>query len=310
MRLLNPSYDTVFKYLMEDVEVAKGIISRIIDKEIVELIPLPQETTSIEIQLKYLTLPLHRQDYVAAVKITDEKGEEKIEKIMIELQKSPFKPEVSRFRQYLSDKYHHKTIINNKELDLPITTIYILEKVFNEKLPSVLYVKNQYYDRLTGKSYNGDRDEFVDLLNHESYFIQTSLLPSDFRDNLIRILSIFSPHYKIKHGKSERYINLPENDLNRFKDKILSRIIRRLQLGENDNNLTTALQVEISYEDEWDATLKALKTERKEKQEAILREQKAKQNLIKSAKLMKDTGMTVELISKATGLSEDEIFEL
>ncbi|OQX78733.1 MAG: hypothetical protein B6D64_05995 [Bacteroidetes bacterium 4484_276] len=37
MRVLNPIYDTVFKYLMEDIEIAKGFISTIIEQEVVEL---------------------------------------------------------------------------------------------------------------------------------------------------------------------------------------------------------------------------------------------------------------------------------
>ena len=37
MKILNPSYDTIFKYLLEDLEISKGLISRILDKEIVDI---------------------------------------------------------------------------------------------------------------------------------------------------------------------------------------------------------------------------------------------------------------------------------
>ncbi|MCX6580294.1 MAG: hypothetical protein NT166_08920 [Candidatus Aminicenantes bacterium] len=37
MLIANPIYDTVFKYLMENLKVAKGIISTIIDEEILTL---------------------------------------------------------------------------------------------------------------------------------------------------------------------------------------------------------------------------------------------------------------------------------
>ncbi len=300
MRLLDPSYDSVFKYLLEDLDIAQGLISRIIGKEIVELTPLPQEQTSIELEIKYIALPLHRQDYVVAIKSVDEQGNSKIEKIMIEMQKSSILPEISRFRQYIADKYHHRSQINGKEYDLPITTIYIVEKTFNSKLPPILYVKNQYIDRLTGKPYEGEPDEFVDLLNHESYFIQSALLPDDYRNELLRILSIFSPNYKIRLGKKERYIDLPEELIDRFKDKILHKIIRRLQLAENDNKLTTALDLEISYEDEWERTLIALEQERKAKEELMK----------KLATKMKKYGETIEDIIKETGLSREEIEKL
>ena len=94
MKILNPTYDTVFKYLLEDLEIAKGIIERILEQEVIDIVPLPQENTSVEIDLKYMSIPLFRQDFVVAVKYTDENGDERIDKIMIEMQKSPFQPEV------------------------------------------------------------------------------------------------------------------------------------------------------------------------------------------------------------------------
>ena len=262
MRLLNPTYDTVFKYLMQDLEIAKGLISRILDKEIIEITSLPQESTSIELQLKYISIPLLRQDFVAAIKTTDKQGNENIEKVMIEVQKSPFPPEVSRFRQYLSEKYHHKTIIDDEEQDLPIKTIYLIEKTFNSNLPSVLHVANDYYDRLTGIKYTGNKDQFVDLLVHEAYFIQTNLLEGDFKNDLMRVLSIFSTKYQINLGKQKRFIELNEEEINRYKDKLLSLIIRRLNIGTNDRKLLTALDVEIRYENEWDKMERKLLEER------------------------------------------------
>ena len=37
MVIANPIYDTVFKYLMEDLDIAKGVLSIILNTEIVEL---------------------------------------------------------------------------------------------------------------------------------------------------------------------------------------------------------------------------------------------------------------------------------
>lgn len=47
MKIANPIYDVIFKYLMEDIESAKSIISAIIGKEIIELISIPQESTFV-----------------------------------------------------------------------------------------------------------------------------------------------------------------------------------------------------------------------------------------------------------------------
>ena len=45
MRIANPIYDSVFKFLMENELIARGLIGRLIGLEIVELTPQPQEVT-------------------------------------------------------------------------------------------------------------------------------------------------------------------------------------------------------------------------------------------------------------------------
>jgi len=44
MQIANPIYDTVFKYLLEDNDAAKLLISTIISEEIVKLDFMPQES--------------------------------------------------------------------------------------------------------------------------------------------------------------------------------------------------------------------------------------------------------------------------
>ena len=343
MKILNPSFDTIFKYLLEDLDIAKGFISRILGKEIVDIMPLPQEQTTIEMKIQLIGIPMVRQDFVAAIKTTektaDGQDKEKIQKVMIEMQKSPFPPEITRFRKYLSEKYHHKTKIDGKELDLPIITVYLIERIFNPKLPPVLYVSNKYYDRLTNKTFEGERDPFVDLLVHEAYFIQTGLLPTDLKNDLLRVLSIFSPKYQYGLGKEERrFIEIDEKELNRYKDKLLNLIIRRLENASTNRKLLTALDLELEYEKEWENLEKIAERERKEKEKALKKaeqerkraeeehkkaeeerkkaeherkeKEEIKKRLIKTAKIMKDKGFDIETIILATGLSREEIEKL
>ncbi len=319
MKILNPTYDTIFKYLLEDLDIAKGLISRILGKEIVDITPLPQEQTTVELKIQLIGIPMVRQDFVAAIKTTEKtdngQEKEKIQKVMVEMQKSPFPPEITRFRKYLSEKYHHKTKIDDEELDLPIITIYLIEKVFNRKLPPILYVKNQYYDRLTNELYEGERDPFVDLLVHESYFIQTGLLPIDLKNDLLRVLSIFSPQYQYGLGRDDRrFIEIDEQELNRYKDKLLNLIIRRLATASSNHKLLTALDLELEYEREWENLEKIVERERKEKKEALKREKEArkreKEAKIKLAKKMIKYGESIEEIKKETGLTEEEIKKL
>lgn len=44
MIIANPIYDVVFKYLLEDVEIAKALLSNILGEEVEHLELKPQET--------------------------------------------------------------------------------------------------------------------------------------------------------------------------------------------------------------------------------------------------------------------------
>lgn len=46
MLIANPIYDAVFKYLLEDVDIAKGLLSAILDETIESLEVKPQEVTT------------------------------------------------------------------------------------------------------------------------------------------------------------------------------------------------------------------------------------------------------------------------
>ncbi|GAB4413039.1 MAG: hypothetical protein OHK0039_19540 [Bacteroidia bacterium] len=46
MIIANPLYDVVFKYLFEDVEIARGLLSAILGEEVLRLELKPQETAT------------------------------------------------------------------------------------------------------------------------------------------------------------------------------------------------------------------------------------------------------------------------
>lgn len=251
MKLLNPLFDTVFKYLMEDIDVAKSIVQAVIKQEIIELTPAPLDSTSIGIKMKYAQLEMQRQDYVAIIKTTNPTtGAPEVEKVVIEVQKSPFIPEMGRFRNYIADKYRRKSVYSiggeQKEYYLPIKTIYLVEDIFNPSLPAVLGRRGLYYDELESTPYLGDRDRVVELFNHDSWFIQTELLPPEFKDELMYVLSVFAPAFRT--SKSDRYIDVPDNDLLVKKHKILERMIRRLEAATRDTEINTAVDLELEYE--------------------------------------------------------------
>ncbi len=330
MRILNPVYDTAFKYLMEDIEIAKELIALIIDQDVVELHPAPQEQTSVKIKMKYSQIALQHLDYVAIIKTVDAEGQEQFEKVMVEVQKSPFKPAIGRFRKYVAEKYKHKSVlpIPKKEQAegeeetppstayLPMKTIYFIEETFNDKLPGILHRSGQYYNALDKSCFEGARDEFVELLNHDSWFIQLHCLPNDLKNRIIKILSVFTDWYRDKNDK--RYLDYPSDDIEKIKDRLLRRILNRLLAAAANDQLKLELELEIEYEDDYELLLNRLE---KQKEEAKAREEeerrqkeeakaKEKSKSIKFAIRMKKYGESIEEIIRETGLLQEEIEKL
>ena len=64
MEIANPIYDVVFKYLMEDNDIARLIISTIIKQKVVSLEFRPQERT---VELKPGSLTVYRLDFSAKI---------------------------------------------------------------------------------------------------------------------------------------------------------------------------------------------------------------------------------------------------
>ena len=122
MRIVNPIYDAAFKYLMEDLDIATGLIGRIINQDIITLSLQPQE--HIFKSEKYLVKIL-RIDFKAIIKT--EEGERK--KVLIEIQKGKKDTDIIRFRRYLGKNYREpdNIITDSGETEkqaLPIIPIY------------------------------------------------------------------------------------------------------------------------------------------------------------------------------------------
>ena len=61
MKIVNPLYDTAFKYLMDSEPMAKKILSVILDQEILSLSSQPQETPVVIENTHLMTCYLARQ---------------------------------------------------------------------------------------------------------------------------------------------------------------------------------------------------------------------------------------------------------
>ena len=102
MIIANPIYDVVFKYLMDEGDIARRFISKILDVEILSLELRPKERSiKIEDTFEYrLDITIYRLDFIGEIKTpTGSK------KVMIELQKAWDEDDIHRFRNYLAQEF-------------------------------------------------------------------------------------------------------------------------------------------------------------------------------------------------------------
>jgi hypothetical protein len=197
MIIANPIYDVVFKYLLEDADIARDLLSTILGEEVVHLEFKPQETSTESSE----GIKILRLDFKATIK----KKDGTLFKVLIELQKSKQVFDVMRFRRYLGDNYRKEDQLVEKDgtilfRPLPIITIYFLGFLLNNVPSGVIKVKRQYVDAVT-EEILGVKDDFVELLTHDSYMIQVGRLPKESRGKLDRVMQIFSPMYQNKADK-------------------------------------------------------------------------------------------------------------
>ncbi|MCX7999273.1 MAG: hypothetical protein N3A69_10050 [Leptospiraceae bacterium] len=173
--IANPIYNIVFKFLMEDLDIAKEIISAIIDKEILEISVHPQES-SFHLEGK-TSFTVYRLDFLALIKTNDQ-----TQKVLIELQKAKSSSDVMRFRRYLGEQYRKDEYL--------IITIYLLGHEIDKNLPPILTIDRNHKNRVTGETVN-IKSKFIECLTHDSYVIQIPLLKPSYQTKVEKILSIF-----------------------------------------------------------------------------------------------------------------------
>ena len=218
MIIANPIYDVVFKYLLEDADIARDLLSTILGEEVVHLEFKPQETSTESSE----GIKILRLDFKAIIK----KKDGTLFKVLIELQKSKQVFDVMRFRRYLGDNYRKEDQMIEKDglavfRPLPIITIYFLGFLLNNVPSGVIKVKRDYVDAVT-EEILGVKDDFVELLTHDSYMIQVGRLPKESRGKLDRVMQIFSPMYQ---NKADKHLIDFQGDIY---DPLVLRMVERL----------------------------------------------------------------------------------
>lgn len=292
MLIANPIYDSVFKYLMEDPEVARILIGNIIGRKILQLDARPQEQS---LRTQDYALTIFRLDYKALVET--ESGERL--KILIELQKSSHLSDIERFRRYLGENYKATDTVDGEAVSLPIISIYFLGDRMS--VPNALIrVSPDTRDLLSGAAIQTN-DRFIRLLTHESYFIQIQRLPQNEQHKLAQLLSVFDQS-RLAHNRERWFLNF--TDVNEIADPDLRAIAKRLREGLYNEEMLELVKSEEEIEHQLDKLTRA-KLEAEDRAKAA--EKQILQERARFAKVLADMGKTIAEIAASLGTTEDEI---
>jgi hypothetical protein len=172
--IANPIYDTVFKRLMEDLEVARALVSCLLGVPVLELQPLPHEVTDYSAgspAADGTLVRIFRLDFNALIQVsaTEQK------RVLIELQKASASEAVGRFRNYLGRHYSEP---DKNQPMRPLVAIYLLGFWIGKELPAVVRVPRHYVDGVTGQVLASDtKNSFIESLTHDSVVVQVPGIP-------------------------------------------------------------------------------------------------------------------------------------
>ena len=234
MIIANPIYDVVFKYLLEDIEIARELFSIILGEEILSLDLKPQETTT---ENTASSVSILRFDFKAIIKTNT--GE--LKKVLIELQKAKQVLDVMRFRRYLGDNYRKEDVIlddkgESKKLPLPIVTIYFLGFPLDNIKRAIVKINRGYKDVITQEILEV-KEDFVELLTHDSYLIQLRLLAGKSRTKLEKVLQVFSPEFNTEDKQQLDF----KGDLN---EPLVQKMVARLERAMASEEIRDKMDVE------------------------------------------------------------------
>lgn len=268
MIIANPLYDVVFKYLLEDVEIARELLSTILGEEVQSLEVKPQETSTETAG----GINILRFDFKAV--LLKKSGE--LSKVLIELQKAKQSFDVMRFRRYLGDNYRKEDVVLNEQgttekRPLPIVTIYFLGFPLDSIPSGVVKINREYRDVVTQEILD-IKEDFVELLTHDSYLIQVRKLAQAARSKLERVLQVFSPIYQTKTDKHKFDF---QGDAN---DPLVKKMVERLGRAIASEEIREKMDVEDELDRIFEREMKKLAAEKDkiiaEKEEQLLNEQK------------------------------------
>jgi len=331
MQIANPIYDTVFKYLMNDLGCAKLLLSTLMREEITDLQFASQEFAVLD-PSKAKTMKfsgsIFRLDFSAKIKTS--KGQETV--TLIEIQKSKIHTTSKRFRTYrgkqlLNQEFYYDVTKGKKtyKAGIPIYTIYFLGEPLSEELAQIPIIK---VDIDIKDNHNGQSidiiDPFIESLYIRGIIVNIPALKGEVRDDVENLLQIFNQKKMIDKG---HIITMDDSTISaKFQP-----IVRRLQKAAMDKEMLQQMELEDEFIAEMDMyyddlenavrmkedALRMKEEERRMKEDALRMKEdalKLKGEAIKkqhkAVQLMVESGIDKLFISENLGLTVEEIEEM
>jgi len=288
----NPIYDVVFRYLMEDTESAKIVISTIINQKIKTLIPEPLTHTEKDDELTdpqtNEVIRLFHLDFTAIVELPD--GTE--EMVMIELQKASEPDDIFRFKRYIMKNFQKKrsrTLTDPrtgeaKEIDVPIRLIpiFILNFRIENEVNDLVIATNRVKTGVFKNHIFTQHNEFIDHLSYDMYVVQLpnlynikeeEYLNDEYKRNLYSLLKLFDQKSVVRDNQHRLRL------IRRFLPGFLERVVKRLQIVSSQKaDLEEKMHIEDEYLkvlEERDNVISYLQAQVEEKQQALEEKDKA-----------------------------------
>lgn len=300
MQVANPIYDSAFKYLMEDLDVARTFISALLQKNVVKVEMRNNEYSNIQKN----GISIMRIDFGATV--LEDDGKEHV--VLIELQKAWVETEILRFRQYLGAQYGNPANIYSLEDDdderngygIPIVSVYLLGHRIGKVKEPIIYIRRNYLSYDNEAVVEGVPDPFVESLTHDSVVVQIPLLTGMMRNRLEHLLNVFD---QSRRTVSNRQV-LEFNEQDYVDDPEVQRILSRLMSAVSD----TKVRMDMNIEDEIQTSL-SNRDRKIMKRDATIREQAeelSKKNELLSQKDEQLSQKDEQLSQKDEQLSQKE----
>jgi len=233
----NPIYDVVFKYLLDDEEVTRLLLSALLGNEVLEVQFRPTEVHHEAAKPDGTQLLVLRMDFSATVRLKD--GVHK--RVLVEIRKARTALDVMRFQRSLGSNYANPenacVDTGGKQQALPIVTLYflgeglecvdvpVLKFMYVSRIPGggAERINGHYLDVATGEEVR-ITDPFMETLTHDCIVVQINRLKNHRRTELERLLEVFDQDRKAR--LDPHLLDLVEGNFPDHHREVLHRLMR------------------------------------------------------------------------------------